>query len=151
MWSWFQWLVSERLQVLSVSETLPPLFSLLTQQKDAPLSPLPNPNHLATCLESKRDYYSWKLSVRITIHLDGSCPAVTGALLIEPHNFLSQPPEPCDYWKSRAYGICTSCTKAITFSIIAKLFVNTQLIIGTNTTISWHTAVICEKISGYYI
>lgn len=122
MWSWFLWLDSERLQVLSVSETLPSLFSFLTKQNDAPLSPLPNPNHLATSLESKRECYSRrKLSVRIPIHLDGSCPAVKGAMLIGPQNFLSQPPEPCDYRKLRTYGVCTSSTKAITFNILAKL------------------------------
>lgn len=108
--------------MLSVSETLPPLFSLLTQQNDATLSPLPNSNHLATSLESKRDCYSWrKLSIRIPLHLDGSYPAVIGAMLIGPQNFLSQPPEPSDYRKLKAYGACTSSTKAITFNILAKL------------------------------
>lgn len=42
-------------------------------------------------------------------------------MLIGPQNFPSQPPEPCDYRKLRAYEVCTRSTKAITFSILAKL------------------------------
>lgn len=121
MWSWFLWPDSKRLQGLSASQTLPALFSLLTQQNDGSLSPLPNPNHLATRLKSKQVYYIWrKLFVSFPIHLDGSCPAVTGTLFTGAQNFQSQPPEPCDYRKSRAYGVCTSYTKAITFSNLAR-------------------------------
>ncbi len=147
MWSLFLWLDSERLQVLSASQTLPPLFSLLTQLCDGFLSPLPNPNHLAKCLESKQVYYSWrKLFVSSPIHLDGSCPAVTGTLFIGVQNFLSQPPEPCDYRKSRAYGVCKGSTKAFTFSNSARHICKHILIPGTTVTSFWHKKQSCVEI-----